>query len=298
MKIALVTDSTSYLTKKEIEDNEIVVIPLPVFIDNKEYLENETITADELFEMQRQGASYPKTSQPSIGQLVELYQRLHDEGFEAIISIHLASTISGTVQTLETIKETHPELNLYPYDSRITIRLMGNLVLAAAKMIKNGFTPDQIIERLDQIRDTTDELFALDDLKNLVRGGRLSNASAFVGTMLKIKPLLTFDDETYKIVSFDKVRSTKKAVKQIFNLMNDKLESLSYPVKIMVYHSSNQKLAETLFADVKEQYPNASVEICEFGPIIGAHLGDKTIALTWMVDIDKINLVDGKKPLY
>ena len=202
MKIALVTDSTSVLTEKEAKDNNVIVMPIPVIIGDKEYLEGVNITSEELFETQRQGAAFPKTSQPSMGKMIELYNKLHDEGYEAIIDITLSSGISGYNQTLKNIAHNNPEYHLYPYDSKMTVKLQGYLVLAAAKMIKNGLTPEQIIKHLDEIRDTIDELFVVDDLKNLSRGGRLSNASAFIGTMLHIKPLLTFKDG--KIVAFDK----------------------------------------------------------------------------------------------
>lgn len=192
MKIALVTDSTSAITKQEAEKNNIIVVSIPIIIGKKEYLENVDITSDQLFKMQREGADFPKTSQPSTGDLIRLFDRLNEEGYEAIIAITLSSGISGFYQTLCNFAENHPKYNLHAIDSRMTVRLQGNLVLAAAKMIKNGLDLDTILTRLEKIRSTIDEIFVVNDLKNLSRGGRLSNAGAFIGSMLNIKPLLTF----------------------------------------------------------------------------------------------------------
>lgn len=159
MKIALVTDSTSVLTEQEVKDNNINVVPIPVIVGDKEYLEGVNITSEQLFEMQRQGAAFPKTSQPSMGQMLELFNKLHDEGYEAIIAITLSSGISGFYQNLVNMAHNNPEYNLYPYDSKMTVKLQGYLVLAAAKMIKKGLEPEAIINNLDKIRDTIQELF-------------------------------------------------------------------------------------------------------------------------------------------
>ena len=290
LKIALVTDSTSVLTKQEVSDNNITVVPIPVIVGDKEYLEGVNITSAQLFEMQRQGAAFPKTSEPSMGKMIELCNKLHSEGYEAIIDITLSSGISGYNQTLKNIAHNNPEYHLYPYDSKMTVKLQGYLVLAAAKMIKNGLTPEQIIKHLDEIRDTIDELFVVDDLKNLSRGGRLSNASAFIGTMLHIKPLLTFKDG--KIVAFDKIRSMKRAVNKIESITLERTSQLDYKdkLRLFVFHSNDIKQAEGIKEFINNNFPGMPVDVAEFSPVIATHLGEKSIAIAWMIDIDKIDL--------
>lgn len=290
LKIALVTDSTSVLTEQEVKDNNINVVPIPVIVGDKEYLEGVNITSEQLFEMQRQGAAFPKTSQPSMGQMLELFNKLHDEGYEAIIAITLSSGISGFYQNLVNMAHNNPEYNLYPYDSKMTVKLQGYLVLATAKMIKKGLEPEAIINNLDKIRDTIQELFVVDDLKNLSRGGRLSNASAFIGTMLQIKPILTFNDEG-KIVAFDKIRSMKRAVSKVEKLALEKTAELPYrdKLRLFVFHSNDHKQAEEIKQFINENFPNKPVDIAEFSPVIATHLGEKSIAIAWMIDIDKLD---------
>lgn len=290
LKIALVTDSTSVLTEQEVKDNNINVVPIPVIVGDKEYLEGVNITSEQLFEMQRQGAAFPKTSQPSMGQMLELFNKLHDKGYEAIIAITLSSGISGFYQNLVNMAHNNPEYNLYPYDSKMTVKLQGYLVLAAAKMIKKGLEPEAIINNLDKIRDTIQELFVVDDLKNLSRGGRLSNASAFIGTMLQIKPILTFNDEG-KIVAFDKIRSMKRAVSKVEKLALEKTAELPYrdKLRLFVFHSNDHKQAEEIKQFINENFPNKPVDIAEFSPVIATHLGEKSIAIAWMIDIDKLD---------
>ncbi|MDE6492149.1 MAG: DegV family protein [Lactobacillus sp.] len=288
MKIALVTDSTSVLTEQEIKENNVIVAPIPIIIGDKEYLEGVNITSKQLFETQKQGAAFPKTSQPSMGEMISLFNKLHDEGYEAIITITLSSGISGFFQTLQNVARNNPEYHLYPYDSKMTVRLQGYLVLAAAKMIKAGYRPEEILERLDKIRATIDELFVVDDLKNLSRGGRLSNASAFIGTMLHIKPLLTFEDG--KIVAFDKIRSLKRAVSKVEDIALERTSKLPYKdkLRLFVFHSNDEKQAEGIKEFILDNFPGMPVDVAEFSPVIATHLGEKSIAIAWMIDIDKL----------
>lgn len=290
MKIAIVTDSTSSLTKQEIKNNDIKIIPIPIIIEGKSYYEFVDITSDKLFELQRNGASFPKTSQPSMGKVIELFDKLHDEGYDAIIAITLAGTISGFYETLQNIAHNYPQYNLYPYDSKITIRLQGYMALAAAKMVRLDYTPEQIISKLDEIRKTIDEVFVVDDLNNLSRGGRLSNAGAFVGTLLQIKPLLTFDDKSDKIVAFDKVRSMKRAIKKAEQITVDRVNAIPYKDKLrfLVVNSNDAEQASGVKEFLNQNFPNNTVEMTEFDPVVATHLGEKSIGMTWMIDINKI----------
>ncbi len=177
--------------------------------------------------------------------MIELYESLGDQGYDAVISIHLASTISGLVQTLETVKDTVDNIQVVPVDSEITVLLMGYLAIeAGSNRPKQGKNLDEILARLDHLKKTINEYFVVDDLQNLVRGGRLSNScEAFVGSVLKIKPILTFDDETDKIVAFDKVRSSKRALKRVEDLFEEDTKDLTYPIKMIVIHANNEAAA-------------------------------------------------------
>ena len=290
MKIAIVTDSTSAITKQEAEKNNIIVVSIPIIIGKKEYLENVDITSDQLFKMQREGADFPKTSQPSTGDLIRLFDSLNDKGYEAIIAITLSSGISGFYQTLCNIAENHPKYNLHAIDTRMTVRLQGNLVLAAAKMIKNGLDLDTILTRLEKIRSTIDEIFVVNDLNNLSRGGRLSNAGAFIGSMLNIKPLLTFKDGN--IVAFDKIRSMKRAFIKIKKLTVKKIDQLPYKdkIKLFIIDSNDSSQVDEAKMFLREKFPEQNISVTKFSPVIATHLGEKSFAIGWMIDIDKIDL--------
>ena len=287
MKIAVVTDSTSYLTKELTDKYNIKVIPIPFILYGENYREGVDITTEEFYEKLRSSKELPTTSQPPVGELISLYEGLRDEGYDAVISIHLAATISGLVRNLENIQDEVEGIKIVPYDSKITVRLMGELAITAAKMAKKGASIDEIIDRLDYLRSTIDEYFVVDDLKNLVKGGRLSNASAFIGSVLKIKPILTFDNESDKIVAFDKVRSMKRAMKRVEDLFAKQMEKTDYPVHLIIFHANNEKAALDWKEKLEKKFPNIRISISYFGPVIGCHLGEKALALGWMRDVEK-----------
>ncbi|ASN61903.1 DegV family protein [Latilactobacillus curvatus] len=288
MKIAVVTDSTAYLTEQQVKDHHLFVVPIPVILDGQVYDEGVDITTEEFYQKLKTSETFPSTSQPPLGEMLKLYEDLGNEGYDAVISIHLASTISGFVTTLKNAASTIDNIQVVPYDSGITVMLMGYLAMEAARMARDPeVTVDQIIARLDDLKSTMDECFIVNDLQNLVRGGRLSNASAFIGSMLKIKPLLTFDADTNKITAFEKVCSLKKAYARAEQIFAETAERVDYPLRALIIHANDEPAAIAWRDKLQANYPDLPIDISYFGPVIGTHLGEKAIALAWIKDFDK-----------
>ncbi len=286
-KIAIVTDSTAYLTDEQAAAANITVVPIPVILDGTVYDEGKDITPAEFYGKLKTAKTFPSTSQPPLGEMLKLYENLKNEGYEQVISIHLASTISGFQQNLRAAVTDIDGIDVTVYDSKITVKLMGWLALEAAKMAENGATVDAIISRLDDLRNTIDEYFIVNDIQNLVRGGRLSNAAGFVAGMLRIKPLLTFDPTSNKIVAIEKIRSLKKAYARVETLFSEALADVNYPVRGLIIHANDPEAAEAWKAELEQKYPDVTFEISFFGPVIGTHLGEKAIALAWMKDFTR-----------
>lgn len=287
MKIAVVTDSTAYLSNEEVAANGIKVVPIPVIIDGQSYREGIDITTSEFYDKLRNSSSFPSTSQPPLGEMIALYDGLAQDGYDAVISIHLSSTISGFVNSLRQINDQlTSNIKVIPYDSQVTVKLMGYLVLAAAQMAKQGSSVEDIISRLDDLRTTINNVFIVDDLQNLVRGGRLSNASAFIGSLLKIKPLLSMHTPSHEIEAFEKVRSTKKALARCEEIFDQSVAEADYPIRAIVIHANDEPAAIKWRDKLSAKYPNIPFEISYFGPVIGTHLGEKALAIAWMKDID------------
>ncbi len=288
MKLAVVTDSTAYLSQEEIDKYDIKVVSIPVIIDGITYREGVDITTDEFYEKLTTSSEFPTTSQPAVGVWLSLFDKLKVEGYDGALVINLASTISGTVSTVASLNDMVEDFEVYGYDSKITVRLMGHMVMKAAQMAQAGLDITEIIKTLDVLSATVDECFIVDDLQNLVRGGRLSNASAFIGTMLKIKPLLTFDNETNHIVPFEKVRSMKKAMQRAETLFAEAKSQANYPLRAIVIQGNDEVTGKAWHDELQKKYPDMLIEYSYIGPVIGAHLGKGALALAWLRDPDSL----------
>ncbi|MCU7358291.1 MULTISPECIES: DegV family protein [Enterococcus] len=277
MKLAVVTDSSAFLPETIKNHSDLYIIPVPVIIDGKSYNEGVDIEADEYYDMLNSSKEFPTTSQPALGEVIELYENLAAKGYDTILSIHLSGGISGFVATLNTIKDEIDGVQVIPYDSKITSMPMGHMVESAIQMKDAGKTLEEIIQHLDMIRDNTYAYLIVDDLNNLVRGGRLTNGAALIGGLLKIKPILTFNNG--KIELFEKIRSSKKAFNRAEEVIGQRDEEIKRPVKLYVIHANNLVVAQEEKEKLAAKYPNADIEIGYFGPVIGTHLGEKAIGI-------------------
>ncbi|MGX5377536.1 DegV family protein [Ligilactobacillus sp. LYQ135] len=287
MKTAVVTDSTAKLSQEIVDKYGIKVVSIPFIIDGHEYHDGIDITNKEFYDKLSKAKKFPTTSQPPVGEMIKVYNQLAEEGYDAVVSIHLAGTISGLIQTLNNLKDQLDNIDLYPVDSSITEVPMSWMVIKAAQMAQAGKAPQEIVDEVHTLEKQYDAIFVVDDLKNLAHGGRLSNASAFIGTVLKIKPLLHFDKETDKITAFEKVRSIKRAMKRAEELIFEEIADADYPVRLMVIHANSKKRGEELVAELEERHPGIPVSLSEFDPVIAVHLGEGAIALGYIRDIEK-----------
>lgn len=287
MKTAVVTDSTANLDQETIDKYGIKVVPIPYIIDGTEYQDGVDLTRPEFYEKMRNAKDFPTTSQPPVGEMINLYNQLADEGYDAVISIHIAGTISGLMTTLNNLKGQLDNIKLYPIDSSITEVPMGWMVKLAARMAAQNEDAEKIVAAVEQLKKQYDAVFVVDDLKNLAHGGRLSNASAFIGTVLKIKPLLHFDKESDKIVAFEKVRSLKKAMKRAQEIIKEETDKADYPFRLLVIHANNEKRGQEWAKEVQEAFPGIPVSLDEFDPVIAVHLGEGALAIGFIRDIEK-----------
>ena len=277
VKTAVMTDSTSYIPKHIREDKNIHMVPLSVIFGDKVYEEEVTITADEFYELVKKESELPKTSQPSTGFIVDKLTELAKD-YDAVISIHLSSGISGTYEGVVAAGEMVEGIEVYPFDSEVSAIILGFYALEAADLAAEGWEPEQIINRLNEMKQNIDAYFMVDDLSHLKRGGRLSGAQAFVGSMLQVKPVLCFKDK--KIVPFEKIRTRKKALKRIEELFAEDAKT-GKPIVASVIHANREKEAEAIKQELEARYPNVEVLVSYFGPVCGTHLGEGAMGLGW-----------------
>lgn len=277
MKTAIVTDSTAYLTKEEREMYNIHMIPLSVVLENESYEEEVTITSTEFYNKVREQGQLPKTTQPPIGKFVELFEEL-SKTYDEVITIHLSSGISGTYQGALQAGEMVDNINVYGFDSEIACAPQGFYVIAAAKLAAEGKNAEEILQELEKKRETLNAYFIVDDLSHLQRGGRLSASAALIGGLLQIKPVLHFENKV--IVPAEKIRTRKKAMKraeELFVEANEKLGAL----EVAIIHANCEEDGQEWLDTLAQRYPQNEYKLSYFGPVIGTHLGERSIGLCW-----------------
>ncbi len=276
MKIAVVTDSTAYIQKDILEKLQIKMISLNVIFGNEVYQEEKELGPEDFYRIVKD-RELPTTSQPPIGEFVELFESLSKE-YDAVISIHLSSGISGTYQGAVTAGTMVDGIKVYPFDSEISCMVQGFYVIEAAKMALAGSSPEEIMTRLNEMKQDVRAYFMVDDLSHLQRGGRLSSAQAFIGSLLQVKPLLHFEDK--KIVPFEKIRTKRRAMKRIEELLKEAVND-GAQYEAVIIHANNEEEAQVWRAELEPQLPNVDFTISYFGAVIGTHLGEGAMGLGW-----------------
>jgi DegV family protein with EDD domain len=277
MNTAVVTDSTAYIPKELRDKWNIHMIPLNVIFSNEVYREEVDITAEQFYQQVKE-KELPTTSQPPIGEFVELFERLSKD-YDAVISIHLSSGISGTFAGALTASTMVEHIKVYPFDSETSCMPQGLYAIEAAKMALAGENADNIMSRLEELKKTARAYFMVDDLSHLQRGGRLSSAQAIIGSLLQVKPLLHFEDKV--IVPYEKIRTRKKAMKRIVDLLGEDASSGENYQAVVIHANREVEALEWKF-ELEALYPNVEFTLSYFGPVIGTHLGEGAMGLGWM----------------
>ena len=278
MRIAIVTDSTAYIPQEVADQKDIYVLPLSV-IFGQEVFSETTLSPEQFFKKIETEGVLPTSSQPSPGIVHDLFERLAAD-YDAIISIHLSSKISGTYQTAVSIaEELQHRIPIYVIDSGISCAVQARPVFLAAELAKHGFTPEEIVERCYQLLENSDAYFIVDDLSHLQRGGRLSAGAAMLGSLLKIKPVLKFENK--EIVVAEKIRTQAKAQKFVENLATQAISNDGSGYDIAIIHADCEEKGLEWVQTTKALFPKATVHLEYFGPVVATHLGKGALGMTW-----------------
>lgn len=279
MKIKIVTDSTADLTNEIIERYSISVLPLKIYLNGMTYTDRVDITPQDFIEKMKQSEELPKSSQPSVGEFLELYDRLAKESDE-IISIHVAGALSGTVQTARLAAE-QSKGKVTVVDSEFISNALAYQVLEAAQMAEKGSKIEEILERLAHVRKNTKLYVLLSTLENLVKGGRIGKGTGLIGSLLKIKPIAALENGVYTPIKV--VRSYAQAVKQLANRFKDEIEGKKIK-SINIVHADGMNLALQLKEKLQETIGNIELKIEETTPIISIHTGPGAIGFMFYTE--------------
>ena len=269
MPVAVVSDTCHYLPRELVESNGIHEVSLYVHRDGEAEPESALTDYDAYYRRLADLASLPTTSQPSIGDFLAVYEPLIAAGNE-IVSIHLAGGMSGTYRSALQAREQLGDAaeRVHVIDSATACGGEGLMLLGAAAVARAGGDGAAAAARAQQVRDTLKLWFAIDTLEYLRRGGRIAGAQAWLGTALRIKPILSVESE---ITPIERVRTSKKAFERLVGLLEEckRIGNDGW----VVQHIQAPEQAAEMAARGREIFGTDPVFISEIGPVIGTHVG-------------------------
>ena len=279
MKLAVITDSSAYLSADTLQREDLFVLDIPVNIDGEEYVEGINLTAEEFYQKMAQASELPKTSQPSIAKLDEILTSLKEQGYTHALGLFLSSGISGFYQNIQYMVDDYEGLTIAFPDTLITSAPLGIMVESVFNWKDQGDDFAIIQDKLAIQISHTSAFIMVDDLDHLVKGGRLSNGAAILGNLLSIKPILYFNDQGV-IEVYEKVRTEKKATKRLIEIIKEATASGQY--RIIVIHGNATEKAEELRQHLLDSEVSTDISLATFGSVIGTHLGAGSIALGYI----------------
>jgi len=278
-KLYLVTDSTADIPKELVESLGITVVPLKVHFSEETYLDGVTINSDEFYQKLEQSEDLPTTSQPSPHDFIETYKKLASGDENAkIISIHLSSAVSGTVQSALLAQNMLEEegLEITVIDSKKASYSIGLIVVAVAEAIKSGKNYHEVVQLANELVKKTEVYFLVDTLTYLQKGGRIGKAASLIGSLLNIKPILSLN-ENGEVYPVDKVRGRSKATARVLELFTEYVQGKK--VRAGISHAANLEDAQKMEQKMREVLDIEDLVITNIGPVIGTHVGPGTLAI-------------------
>ena len=280
-KIAIITCSNACLDYMK-HDYDIKVFRSSVHLGDETFLDYIDITAAEFYQrLENDSSVFPSTSFYPVGKMIKLYEDLVKDGFTQALVISISSEMSGIYNASLIAAKEVKELEVTVFDSKTVAYPEAKMVMLASKMVQEGKNIPEIIKELEYIRDNNKIYFVVHTLDYLVKNGRLSNASGFIGSALKIKPVLTISKEG-KVETFEKIRTFKKAVDRVLKLYFDETNGLD--VEPFIIHANNDETKDYIIKILKENDPTLkNVISTPLTPVVGAHAGPGTVGLGYCI---------------
>lgn len=282
-KIAVVTDSTTYLPAELAQQYSIRIAPQVLIWDNQTYKDGVDIQSTEFFQRLKTSKSMPTTSQVAVISFQEIFQDLVNKDYE-VLAILISSKLSGTIQSAYQARDLMGSARgkIHVVDSQTVAMALGFQVLAAARAIEAGASLQETIKLVEGSYENTGVFFAVDTLEFLHRGGRIGGAQRFLGTMLNMKPILAVQDG--RIEGIERIRTKSKAHDRVLELVLENVGGKS-PVRLATLHANAAEDAKALLVKAEQALHPVESIFSEVSPVIGTHAGPGLVGLVFMAGL-------------
>ncbi len=259
---------------------DIRLIRSSLHVGGEDYTDFVDIKADEFYKLIKENPDFhPTTAQTPTGVILETYEKMKEDGYEELLVITISSKLSGTYEGAMMAANMVEGIKVTVFDSKTLTYPEACMALEAAKLVKEGKDIPAILDRLSYLRENQGLLISVDTLKYLVKNGRLSGAQGFLGSMLKVKPMLALSREG-KVEPIEKIRTRQKALNRIVEkFVNEVYEK---GMEVFIIHANAFDALEDVRTSLKEQLKLDEVKDYPLTPVVGAHAGHGALAIGWI----------------
>jgi len=282
MKVAVLTDTNSGITVEEGKKEGVFVLPMPFIVGDKEYLDCVNLSHEEFYNFLSQGASVT-TSQPAAGDVISMWDRIFDEGYDEIVHIPMSSGLSGSCANAITYAADYDGKVQVVNNQRISVTQRQS-VLDAKVLADKGLSASQIKEILERVKFESSIYITVDTLEYLKKGGRVTPAGAALAKILNLKPILSIQGE--KLDAFSKCRGIKQAKTIMLNAIRNDIDTRfggynpeSPNVRLAVAHSNNIDAANEFAEEIRNEFPNCELYVDSLPLSISCHIGPGSLAI-------------------
>lgn len=277
----IITDSGTdlYIPTEQVTELGIYIVPLVVTLDGKSYREDVGIQPDEFYQLLAASDSLPSTSQPSVGDFAETYRRVAATDPD-ILSIHMTSGLSGTVNSAKAGAELVPEANVTIVDTKTLSAAAGWQVIEAARALRAGWSKEQVLALMERIGDASDSIYTLKDLQYLIHGGRISHMRGLIASVLNLKPLIGVEKVGGTYVQLGQARSFRRAVKGLVDHIANR-HAPGSALRVQVLHSHDPEGAAMLRDQVDRRFDCTWLPVGPMSLVLGAHTGPSMVGVAY-----------------
>jgi DegV family protein with EDD domain len=278
-RVLVVTDSSATVPADLVQELGIRVVPILLNMNGQTFRDGIDITSGEVYRWLRISKRLPTTSAPSVGDFLRVYAAAAQE-VSGIVSIHLSPELSATYTVASTSSQLVDGVQIRLVNSQSVAMGQGFVVLEAARAAASGADLDAVVARAEEIARKVHVIATLDTLEYLHRGGRIGGATAFFGTMLQIKPMVSVAGGT--VSAFAKPRTKSRAIRLMMEEMERKAEDL--PLHVAILHADVPDEAEELRQMVEARFDCIELHVAEFTPVMGVHAGSGVLGVAFFAE--------------
>ena len=274
--VFVVTDSSCDLEQYEIDPFNIEIVPLTIRFGNEEFTDRQDLSVEDFYQRMANAEDLPQTACPSPGAFEEAFRKASDAGAEAVVCLSISSDLSTTLQSARTAAAAFEgRLLVHVVDSRTVSSGLGTLVVEAAKVAAEGADVGAVLHRVSDLIPRTHVLAALNTLENLKKGGRIGGATAMVGSLLSIKPVIDLSGGV--VHEAGKARTRKRALQMLY----ERLTAAGPIEHVAVMHGGAADIDQFLDL-IAPSFPGETIRLGTLGAVVGVHGGAQMIGVSWV----------------